>query len=121
MRSVNNGGGQSLGQQHLTLQEANILCKVTQTATTLRTGDHSFPRIEAQIYIRISITKVHSLHDSDLRAHLNIHAKWMMGRIGRYHGNDNIAYWMYRGLFPIRDHKLNCGGRYWVLRVESEL
>ena len=60
------------------MQEANILCRVTQTATTLKTGDHSFPRIEAQIYIRISIMKVklQSLHDSDLRAHLNIHAKY---------------------------------------------
>jgi hypothetical protein len=33
-----------------TLHDASILCKVTQTAVTLRTGDHSFPRIEAQIF-----------------------------------------------------------------------
>ena len=44
-----------------------------------------------------------------------------MGGMGRYHGNDSLAYWMYWGLFPIRDHKLDCGGRYWVLCVESEL
>lgn len=86
--SVNNGGGQLLGQQHLTLQEANILCKVTQTATTLKTGDHSFPRIEAQICIRISIMKVKLQSDSDLRAHLNIHAKWVMGR---YHDHEMIT------------------------------
>ena len=27
-----------------------MLCRVTQTATTLNTGDHSFPNIEAHIY-----------------------------------------------------------------------
>jgi hypothetical protein len=43
-----------------------------------------------------------------------------MSRIG-YHGKEEIAYWMYWGLFPICDHKLDCGGRYWVLCVESEL
>ncbi len=32
-----------------TLHDASMLCKVTQTAVTLKTGDHSFPRIEAQI------------------------------------------------------------------------
>ena len=65
--------------------------------------------------------KVKLRSDIDLRAHLNIHAKWVMSRMGRYYENDNIAYRMYRGLFPIRDHKLDCGGGYWVLRVESEL
>jgi hypothetical protein len=34
----------------LTLHDASILCRVTHTAETLRTGDHSVPRIEAQIY-----------------------------------------------------------------------
>lgn len=33
----------------LTLHDANMLCNVTQTATTLNTGDHSFPNIEAHI------------------------------------------------------------------------
>ena len=56
--SVNSGEGQSAGQEYLTLQEASMLCRVTQTATTLKTGDHSFPRIEAQIWIRTSIIKV---------------------------------------------------------------
>lgn len=37
--NVENGG--------LTLQEASIDCRVRQTADTLKTGDHSFPRIEA--------------------------------------------------------------------------
>lgn len=32
-----------------TLHDASILCNVTQTATTLSTGDHSLPRMEAHI------------------------------------------------------------------------
>jgi hypothetical protein len=32
-----------------TLHEASMLCSVTHTAVTLKTGDHSFPRIEAHI------------------------------------------------------------------------
>lgn len=32
-----------------TLHDANMLCNVTQTAITLSTGDHSFPKMEAQI------------------------------------------------------------------------
>jgi hypothetical protein len=37
-------------EEKLTLHDASILCRVTHTAETLRTGDHSVPRIEAQIY-----------------------------------------------------------------------
>ena len=41
------GSGGSLTGR--TLQEASILWMVTQTATTLSTGDHSLPKIEAHI------------------------------------------------------------------------
>jgi len=44
------GGNQE--SKDLTLQDANMLCSVTQTAITLSTGDHSFPRIDAHIYIK---------------------------------------------------------------------
>ena len=33
----------------VTLHDANMLWSVTQTADTLNTGDHSVPRMEAQI------------------------------------------------------------------------
>lgn len=33
----------------VTLHDASMLCSVTQTADTLNTGDHSVPRMEAQI------------------------------------------------------------------------
>ena len=34
-----------------TLQEASMLCRVMHIALTVRTGDQSFARIEAQIYV----------------------------------------------------------------------
>lgn len=33
-----------------TLHEASMLCMVTQIDTTLRTGDHSLPKMDAHIY-----------------------------------------------------------------------
>jgi hypothetical protein len=39
----------AMEEEPYTLQEASMLCNVTQTATTLSTGDHSFPRIDAHI------------------------------------------------------------------------
>ena len=70
----------SLTTMH-TLQDASMLCIVTQTATTLRTGDHSFPRIEAQIYEnRMSGSSWKRSGDANHYAHghLSIHAENMI-------------------------------------------
>jgi hypothetical protein len=56
----------------LTLQDANMLCRVTQTATTLRTGDHSFPSIDAQIYNEGTNRVILARKRRDGRTHMTI-------------------------------------------------
>lgn len=41
-----------------------MLCRVMHTAETLRTGDHSVPRIEAQIYNTSETTRRADLYAS---------------------------------------------------------
>lgn len=48
-----------------------MLCRVTHTAETLRTGDHSVPRIEAQIYDTSETTR-----RADLWQVLSSHVRW---------------------------------------------
>lgn len=43
-------GGRMREKTERTLHDASMLCSVTHTEMTLRTGDHSLPRMDAQIY-----------------------------------------------------------------------
>ena len=103
-----------------TLQDANMLCRVTQTATTLNTGDHSFPNIEAQIYragecaAAIRRGRVHTCPLEYTCCVLR-----GMSAMGRKAGTG--THGVHRRLFPIRYYKLDGGRRYRILSVESEL
>ena len=107
-----------------------MLCMVTQTDTTLSTGDHSLPRMEAHIYvIQASGISTASPHPRNKARTCPLEYTCCQGgnvhKCYRSHGNPLMrewrTYWMNGGLvFAVYD-ELDSRSRYRVLIVKSEL
>ena len=102
----------------VTLHDANMLCSVTQTADTLNTGDHSVPRMEAQIYDRLEI-------EIRVVCGLNSHAHWstraeIESEIITALVRTRLTYWVYGRLLVLVYDELDRWGGDGVVCVEAE-
>ena len=85
-----------------------MLCKVMQTEMTLKTGDHSLPRIEAQILAGAQVRLIPTVEFCASDTYMAIGVHLLNGDVSEAHSRIfNSTYWMYRCLICVIIDKLN--------------